>query len=73
MQEPPAFDFRREYLYQDRLYDLRGRPPAEASAAAPRPAGPSGAHRGRQWALLTFQQPVTAPGVSSLECLAAES
>ena len=62
VQEPPAFNFRREYLYQDKLYDLRGRPLQE-----PRESGPSGGssatHRGRQWALLTFHQPVTAPEV----------
>ena len=63
MQEPPAFDFKREYLYQDRLYDLRGRPLQESHDSPGPSGGPSAAHRGRQWALLTFHQPVTAPQV----------
>ena len=63
MQEPPAFDFRREYLYQDKLYDLRGRPLQEPCESAGPSGGSSATHRGRQWALLTFHQPVTAPEV----------
>ena len=57
LQNPAAFDFKRDYLYQDQLYDLRGRP------ATPQPGvnGQAPPHRGLQWALLTFQQPVTAP------------
>ncbi|KAF8060496.1 Eefsec [Scenedesmus sp. PABB004] len=53
----PAFDFGAEYLAQDALHGLEGRP-----LAAPAPAGArDGAHHGPQWALLRFEQPVTAP------------
>ena len=63
LQDAPPFDFQREYLYQDQLYDLRGRP----VAGQPGRAGERVAvHRGRQWALLAFQQPVTAPQARAL-------
>lgn len=75
-QEAPAFDSRREYLYQECLYGVEGRPPAADYAGAaeagqhpadqqPQQQGDAGAHQqphsGPQWAYLRFSQPVTAP------------
>nr|BAU61586.1 eukaryotic elongation factor, selenocysteine-tRNA-specific [Gonium pectorale] len=74
---PMAFDAARDYLYQDELYGLEGRP----QAAGPQPgqpakqpaAGEGGSeaeaegegeedrHFGPQWVLLQFDQAVTAP------------
>lgn len=62
----PAFDFKQQYIQQDELYGLEGRPLAAAAAA---PDGSSSEqqqrrHYGPQWALLRFDQPVTAPQVN---------
>lgn len=65
----PAFDFSQQYLYQEQLYGLEGRPHAvmqpkgsggTASNGAAGEAEVSPFH-GPQWALLRFSQPVTAP------------
>ncbi|KAK9818119.1 hypothetical protein WJX72_007434 [[Myrmecia] bisecta] len=53
----PVFDFTREYLFQEELYGLDGRPQAPASTAHDR----QHPHYGPQWALVKFSQPVTAP------------
>lgn len=69
---PQPFDSSREYLYQDCLHGLEGRPPSEAAAVAAQPAAgqhPADQraqqaerppHFGPQWVLLRFSQPVTA-------------
>lgn len=51
-----SFDFQREYLHQDELYGLEGRP-LQGAAEGPQK------HYGAQWGLLKFSQPVTAPKV----------
>lgn len=69
-----AFDSGRQYIYQEQLHGLEGRPAADAPAAGLRPAdqvqqpgeSPDAAEQGRpphfgpQWAYLRFSQPVTA-------------
>jgi selenocysteine-specific elongation factor len=69
------FDWSKQYLYQDQLYGLEGRPITSSSssssssgalAAAGGAAGGDGQqqqHFGPQWVLLKFDQPVTAPEV----------
>lgn len=74
---PPSlgFDFGREYLYQEELYGLEGRPLQSSAAAAAdgsaasstgltATAASDGVHHSRQWAVLRFDQPVTAPADS---------
>ncbi|KAK9843360.1 hypothetical protein WJX74_010898 [Apatococcus lobatus] len=60
-----AFDLSQDYLHQDQLHGLEGRPCAEASSreagAAPSSSPQQRLHFGPQWALLRFEQPVTAP------------
>lgn len=68
-----AFDWSKQYLYQEELYGLEGRPITSSSSsstvAAAGGAGAAGAacssgqqqHFGPQWVLLKFDQPVTAP------------
>ena len=47
------FDFSQDYAHQAELHGLEGRPCSFGD----------GVHHGPQWALLTFDQPVTAPQV----------
>lgn len=72
------FDRSCEYVYQEHLYGLEGRPravPAEEAGAAgggswedqSQPGGPR--HYGPQWVLLNFDQPVTAPAVGQHQVL----
>eukprot|EP00191_Tetraselmis_sp_GSL018_P019912 CAMPEP_0177580092 /NCGR_PEP_ID=MMETSP0419_2-20121207/1355_1 /TAXON_ID=582737 /ORGANISM="Tetraselmis sp., Strain GSL018" /LENGTH=575 /DNA_ID=CAMNT_0019068895 /DNA_START=52 /DNA_END=1783 /DNA_ORIENTATION=+ len=66
---PPPFDFEAEYLYQEELYGLEGRPrSAEGPAAVPSDSNESDAasHHGPQWALLKFDRAVTVPQDSLL-------
>jgi hypothetical protein len=82
-----TFDFSQQYLHQEELFGLEGRPVSDSSAA-PISAGPgpgaavaaAGAtfagsalqgqrHYGQQWALLKFDQPVTAPEVGRACCV----
>jgi selenocysteine-specific elongation factor len=66
-----AFDWSKQYIHQDELYGLEGRPittttsSSSTSAAAAAAAGSEGQQRhfGPQWVLLKFDQPVTAPEV----------
>ena len=59
----PTFDFGRQYLDQEQLYGLEGRP-SEARGAGEWGGGEGGnRHHGPQWALLRFSQSVTAPAV----------
>ena len=55
----PQFDVTAEYVYQDQMHGLEGRP------QDPNESGEQGGvpHYGPQWALLKFSQPVTAPKV----------
>lgn len=67
----PAFNFSRQYLYQEQLHGLEGRPSAAAQPSSKGLTNISNAadgdgpppHHGPQWALLRFSQPVTAPAV----------
>lgn len=65
-----AFNFKQQYIHQDELYGLEGRPMAAAAAldGSAEQQQQQGCHFGPQWALLKFDQPVTAPEVSTL-CL----
>lgn len=73
--KPMPFDFSSEYLYQDELHGLEGRP-AEAAGPSSAQAGPgappeepgtaSKPHHGPQWGLLRFDRPVTVPQDSLL-------
>eukprot|EP00775_Hariotina_reticulata_P012357 gene12357-12491_t len=69
-----AFDFSQQYLHQEELFGLEGRPAAPITAASGVGVGLVAAatadaesalqeerHYGQQWALLKFDQPVTAP------------
>ncbi len=57
MQESNShFDFGQDYAHQTELHGLEGRPYSFGD----------GVHYGPQWALLTFDQPVTAPQVGWL-------
>jgi hypothetical protein len=60
------FNWQQEYLHQQELHGMEGRPPSTAAAAGQSAA--AGAeqqcHHGPQWALLRFEQPLTAPAVS---------
>jgi hypothetical protein len=65
-----AFDFSQQYLYQEQLYGLEGRPAAAAQPARKGDAHVTDAagddappHHCPQWALLRFSQPVIAPAV----------
>ncbi|GLC39063.1 hypothetical protein PLESTB_001289600 [Pleodorina starrii] len=73
---PMGFDAERDYLYQDELYGLEGRPLAAAAAASASAAAQASVregedveaeeearerHFGPQWVLLKFDQPITAP------------
>lgn len=62
---PPTFDFGRQYLDQEQLYGLGGRPSAARGAGewGGGKGGSGNRHHGLQWALLRFSQPVTAPAV----------
>ena len=61
-----AFDLTQDYLHQDQLHGLEGRPRADGTSTD---TGPSSSlptrssHFGPQWALLRFEQPITAPQV----------
>jgi hypothetical protein len=55
-----SFKWEQQYLYQQELYGLEGRPPAATAAAA---AAGQQYHYGPQWVLLRFEQPLTAPEV----------
>lgn len=56
MQEQSAqFHFSQEYAHQTELHGLEGRPCSFGE----------GVHYGPQWAILKFDQPVTAPHVSA--------
>ena len=72
-QQQQQFDSRREYLFQDCLHGLEGRPPSAAAGHHPadqqqqQQVGSGEApppHYGPQWAYLRFSQPVTAPADS---------
>ncbi|KAG2492709.1 hypothetical protein HYH03_009122 [Edaphochlamys debaryana] len=69
---PMAFDAGRDYVYQEELYGLEGRPLGSGPKAAQLAAAGAGAgadeeeeggerHFGPQWVLLRFDTPVTAP------------
>lgn len=58
------FSWDREYLHQTELYGMDGRPITAAAAAGA--GGDDHCHHGPQWALLKFEQPLTAPAVRSL-------
>lgn len=72
---PQQFDTKQEYVYQDELYGLEGRPlhplarnhllthPEDGASTSGRGEG-VGVHYGPQWGLLTLSQPVTASEVS---------
>ena len=69
-QAAPDFDFSRQYLHQEQLYGLEGRPAAAAQPAGKGDAKFGGAaeddappHHGQQWVLLRFSQPIVAPAV----------
>ncbi len=71
-QAAPAFDFSRQYLHQEQLYGLEGRPAAAAQPASKGDARFGGEteddappHHGQQWVLLRFSQPIVAPAVRS--------
>jgi hypothetical protein len=62
------FDWSKQYLYQDELYGLEGRPITSGSSSSTLAAAAAGGeeqqrHFGPQWVLLKFDQPVTAPEV----------
>ncbi|KIZ07588.1 Selenocysteine-specific elongation factor [Monoraphidium neglectum] len=73
---PPAeaFDWEQEYAWQDQLYGLEGRPHIQGqndqqllqAAAAEGPPADAAVHFGPQWALLKFDQPLTAPSDSAV-------
>ncbi len=61
-----AFDLSQDYLHQDQLHGLEGRAPAQGpstDAASPTSSQTQRPHFGSQWALLRFEQPITAPQV----------
>nr|ADI46882.1 SelEFf [Volvox carteri f. nagariensis] len=62
---PLPFDLHREYLYQEELYGLEGRPLASGPGSTRMLQGGDASftdiHFGPQWALLKFERPVTAP------------
>lgn len=72
---PQQFNTKQEYVYQDELYGLEGRPlnplarnhllthPEDGASTSGRGEG-VGVHYGPQWGLLTLSQPVTASEVS---------
>jgi selenocysteine-specific elongation factor len=68
----PPFDWSKQYVHQTELYGLEGRavqPTGSGSTAAA--SGGNGScssqvHYGQQWALLTFDQPLTAPQVCAV-------
>ena len=63
----PAFDFSAEYLYQEELYGVEGRPVSAENSSST--LGPSShgfdddfpPHFGPQWAVAQFEEAVTAP------------
>jgi hypothetical protein len=62
------FDWSKQYLYQDQLYGLEGRPITSGSSSSTAAAAAGGdeeqqRHFGPQWVLLKFDQPVTTPEV----------
>jgi hypothetical protein len=68
-----GFDSSQEYLYQDCLHGLEGRPvgcssraqqQADPGSGGEDSGGGEGVHHGPQWAYLRFSQPVTAPADS---------
>ena len=65
-----AFDLSQDYLHQGQLHGLEGRPCGDGQSSEAGPASSSsqnpGLHFGPQWALLRFEQPVTAPQVALL-------
>uniref|UniRef100_A0A7R9V1Z7 Ribosome biogenesis protein BMS1/TSR1 C-terminal domain-containing protein n=1 Tax=Chlamydomonas euryale TaxID=1486919 RepID=A0A7R9V1Z7_9CHLO len=70
---PPPFDDSRAYLAQEELYGIEGRPLGASTSQQGAPevpfssggggaaAGGDDRHHGRQWLLLRFSTPVTAP------------
>jgi selenocysteine-specific elongation factor len=64
------FNRSREYVYQEQLYGLEGRPCGQGSAGAWDEQSEAGGlrHYGPQWVLLNFEQPVTAPAVGAALC-----
>ena len=79
MQENPQhFNTKQEYVYQDEVYGLEGRPynplaqnqllnaPDQSPSTSGRGEDSEGGsvHYGPQWGLLTLTQPVTASEVS---------
>ncbi len=54
-----SFDFATEYVHQEELYGLEGRPVTSTLL----PTEQEIRHHGPQWVLLKFDQPVTAPRV----------
>lgn len=68
--EPLApFNWRQEYLFQQELHGMEGRPLGTAALASSAAAAEQQCHHGPQWALLRFEQPLTAPAVSCGRCL----
>lgn len=62
----PDIDLHSDYLYQEELYGIEGRPPARATSPASSSVAGAGnqqqqRHYGPQWCYLRFAQPVTAP------------
>jgi hypothetical protein len=58
-----GFRWEQQYLYQQELYGLDGRPPAATATKAAAATGGQQYHYGPQWVLLKFEQPLTAPEV----------
>ena len=69
MQEnAQSFDSEQEYVFQNYLYGLEGRPVDFSNHEASSEGSTQNVqrHYGPQWALLEFDQPVTAPKVYAL-------
>lgn len=62
---PPAFDMQQEYMHQEGLFGLEGRPlnPLSQSAASEAASTLGRSHHGPQWGLLHLSQPITASEV----------
>ncbi|GAX74045.1 hypothetical protein CEUSTIGMA_g1495.t1 [Chlamydomonas eustigma] len=70
---PPPLQLQKEYLHQEELHGLEGRPTSSTNAnkgygqfSAPDSEVAEGRHHGPQWALLRFDHAVTAPQESLL-------
>lgn len=79
-QAAPDFDFSRQYLHQEQLYGLEGRPAAAAQPASKGDTKFGGAaeddappHHGQQWVLLRFSQPIVAPAVRPRAAVAPQA